>query len=158
MAEQERTSAQIIVEEIRRQVDLQVKAADALDTKAMAIFAGTGAVAAFISPRVTVAGNGQAAAAIVTFALLIGALLCLLLAVRPRIAGFSNGPDVADLAAYVNAPPNELEAALVPSFVKVRNINENVLKSKGDWIVWALRSLIGAVAGMAAMVVTGALK
>lgn len=44
MSSSAKTSAQIIIEEVRRQVDLQVSAAEGLDTKAMAIFAGVAAL------------------------------------------------------------------------------------------------------------------
>jgi len=157
MAEPERTSAQIIIEEIRRQVDLQVTAADALDTKAMAIFAGIAAVAALIAPRVTVENSGQVIAAVGTFGFLVGAMICLLLAVRPRVGGFSNGPNVEQVAAWIDDPTSSLERALVPAFVGVRKINEDFLKSKADWTVRALRCLVATVVGMAAMVGVGAI-
>lgn len=83
-----------------------------LDTKAMAIFAGVAAVAAFIAPRVTVSNDGQIAAAIGTFGLLVGAMICLLFAVRPRIGGFSNGPNVEQIAARIDDPTSSLEHAL----------------------------------------------
>ncbi len=158
MPKPERTSAQIIIEEIRRQVDLQVSAADAMDTKAMAVSAGVVAFAAFIAPRVIVADNWQKLAAVVTLAFLLGALVCLLLAVRPRVGGFSNGPDVGQIAARIDDPAASLERKLVPAFVGVRNINEAFLNSKSDWIIWALRCLIGTILGMAVMVGVGAIK
>lgn len=157
MSEPERTSAQIIIEEIRRQVDLQVTAADALDTKAMAVFAGVAAVAAFVAPRVTVANGYQTVAAVGTFGLLVAAMICLLLAVRPRIGGFSNGPNVEQVAAWIDDPTSSLEHALVPAFVGVRKNNEDFLKSKGDWTIRALWCLIGTVVGIAAMVGVGAI-
>lgn len=157
MFEPERTSAQIIIEEIRRQVDHQVTAVDALDTKAMAIFAGAAAVAAFLAPRVTVANLGQTVAAIGTLGLLVGAMICLLLAVRPRVGGFSNGPNVAQVAERIDDPAGDLERDLVPAFVGVRRNNEAFLTSKGDWTIRALWCLIGTVAGMAIMVGVGAI-
>ena len=158
MAESERTSAQMIVEEIRRQVDLQVTAADALDTKAMAIFASAAGVAAFIAPRVTVSSLGQTAAAVGTLALLVGALICLLFAVRPRIGGFSNGPDVVQVAKRIDDPAGSLERELVPAFVGVRGKNESFLASKGDWTIRAMLCLIGTVVGVSVMVGVGASK
>src|SRR5258708_40366863 len=115
MSNADRSSALIIVEEIRRQVDHQVSAVDAIDTKAMAIFAGAAAVAAFIAPRVVVPSVAAASAAVGTFLLLLGALVCLLFAVRPRIGGFSNGPNVAQLAERIDDPAGSLEHELVPA-------------------------------------------
>jgi hypothetical protein len=158
MPEPERTSAQIIVEEIRRQVDLQVSADDAMDTKAMAVFAGVAAVAAFIAPRVVVSNPLQTLAAFGTLVLLLLALGCLLEAVRPRIGGFSNGPNVQNLAKRIDDPAARLERKLVPAFVSVRDRNEAFLKAKGDWMIWALRCLMVTVVGIAFMVVVGAIK
>jgi hypothetical protein len=157
MPESERTSAQIIIDEIRRQVDHQVTAADALDTKAMAIFAGAAAVAAFITPRVTVVTPEQITAATYTLLVLLGALFCLLLAVRPRVGGFSNGPNASEVAERLDDPPRSLERELVPAFVGVRTTNEAFLRSKGDWVIRALVFLIATVIGMAVMVATGAI-
>jgi hypothetical protein len=158
MPEPQRTSAQIIIEEIRRQVDHQVSAADALDTKALAIFAGAAAVAAFIAPRVTVATPDQIGTSLGTFTFLIGALVCLLFAVRPRIGGFSNGPSADDIALRIDDPAGSLERELVPAFVSVRTRNEDFLSSKGGWIINAMRFLIATVIGIAAMVGVGAIR
>lgn len=158
MPEPERTSAQIIVEEIRRQVDLQVTASNGLDTKAMAIFAGVAAVAAFIAPRVVVETPRQTLDALATFGILLAALACLLLAVRPRVGAFSNGPNVDQLAERADDQASNLERDLVPSFVKVRDRNEEYLKQKSSWILRALVCLFAAVVGMAFMVGVGAIK
>jgi hypothetical protein len=152
------TAPQLIVEEIRRQVDHQVSAADSLDTRSMAIFAGVAAVAAFIGPRVNVTSTERQLAAAVTLAALVAALICLLFAVRPRVGSFSNGPDVHQLAERIGDPGASLEVELVPAFVQVRDRNETFLASKGDWIIRALRSLIGTVLGIGWMVGVGAIK
>jgi len=158
VADSKRTSSQIIVEEIRRQVDLQISAHDALDTKAMAIFSGIAAIAAFVAPRVAIDNPYRIVATGATFGLLLGALACLLLAVRPRIGGFSNGPKVDQIGERIGQDPASLEADLVPAFVKVRNQNEKVLASKGEATVFGLRLVFGAVVGVGAMVVVGAVK
>lgn len=160
MPDRERTSAQIILEEIRRQVDQQVTAADSADTKAMAIFGGAAAVAALIAPRATVVGSDglRIAASIATLGLLVAALICLLRSVRPRIGGFSNGPNVKELAAGIDDDPAGLERDLVPAFVGVRTKNEAFLQSKAGWTIKAQLCLIGTVVGMAVMVAVGAVK
>lgn len=160
MPDPERTSAQIILEEIRRQVDHQVTAADSADTKAMAIFGGAAAVAALIVPRATVSPSDalQIGASIITLGLLVAALICLLQSVQPRIGGFSNGPNVDQLALRIDDQPASLEHELVESFVKVRNRNAAFLDSKGGWTINAQGFLIGTVVGMALMVGVGAIK
>ena len=158
MAETERTSPQIIVEEIRRQVDLQVSAFTGIETKAMAVFGGVAAVAAIIADRVKVENGWQALAAGLTLATLLAALVSLLMSVLPRIGGFSNGPDVVELGGRIDEPTVELERDLVPSFVEVRKRNEKALRSKGMWMIGALSCLIGTVGGIAFMVVVGAVK
>ncbi len=158
MPKPERTSAQIIIEEIRRQVDLQVSAAQGLDNRAMAVFGGVAAVAAIVADRVVVADDSQKIAAGLTLAALLGALFCLLMSVVPRIGHFSNGPDVTDLGGWVGKPIERLEQALVPSFVEVRNRNEDFLKAKGRWMIGALACLIATVVGIALMVGAGAIQ
>ncbi len=158
MPQDTKRSAQIIVDEIRRQVDLQVKAADGLDTRAMAIFAGVAAVAAVVASRVSLASNTQRLAASVTLVALLAALGCLLQAVRGRIGGFSNGPDVEDLAAYAQLPASDLEHELVDAFVKVRQKNESFLKCKARWVIRSLVCLIVTVAGIAWLAVEGGLQ
>jgi hypothetical protein len=156
------TAAGLIVEEIRRQVDHQVTAADGADTKAMAIFAGVAAVAAFVGPHVVVHApaelNLATIATVASFVLLIAALVCLLFAVKPRIGGFSNGPDVDEMAARIDDSATALERELVGAFVAVRKINEAFLKSKGDWTIRAMWSLIGTVVGMLVMVGVGVIR
>lgn len=157
MAEIERSSPQIIVEEIRRQVDLQARAADGLDTRAMAIFAGISAVAAIVAPRVKVTDGSQIAAG-ATLGALILALICLLQAVRARIEGFSNGPDVDDLKAYADLPAADLQRELVDAFVGVKKENEDFLKCKGGWMIRSLVCVMGTVAGIAWLVAVGGLQ
>lgn len=157
MTSSAKTSAQVIIEEVRRQVDLQVSAAEGLDTKAMAIFAGVAAVAALIAPRVAVGNCVQGLVAIATFLALIGALICLLLAVRPRIGGFSNGPGVDQVAERIDFATDALERDLVPAFVAVRKLNEDFLRAKGDWVIRALGLLLLAVVCIMVMVGVGAL-
>lgn len=158
MPQRERTSAQIIVDEIRRQVELQAKASEGLDTRAMAVFGGVAVVAVLVADRVTVHDVLQGVAAVITLGLLLGALFCLLMSVLPKIGKFSNGPDVSQLGKRISEKPSDLERELVSSFVKVRGLNEDFLKSKAGWMINALWFLIGTVIGIAFMVGVGAIK
>jgi hypothetical protein len=148
----------MIVEEIRRQVELQSQAADGMDTRAMAVFAGAAAVAAILAPRVSLTSDGPRAAASVTLGLLLFALFCLLEAIRARVGGFSNGPDVDDLKEYIDASPADLEAALVDAFVAVKKANEEFLAGKAHWMTASLLSLMATVAGIAWLVAVGGVK
>lgn len=158
MTDDARTAPQLIIEELRRQVDHQVTANDGLDTKALAIFGGVAAVAAFIVPRVGTTTEDQQRLAMFTFVALLGSLGSLLWAVRPRVKGFSNGPDVTALAKWIDSAPADLERELVTAFVQVRDQNEGVVAAKGRWTVIALGFLIATVVGMAGMVAAGGIK
>jgi hypothetical protein len=151
-------SAELIVDEIRRQVDHQVMAASSADTKATALFAGTATVATLILPRIGLTSANQAAISFLALASLVAALGCFIEALRPRTGKFSYGPSAAALGERVGSAPDELQVDLAESFVAVRARNEGFLRIKASATTGGLYFLIATLVGMAALAGLGAIK
>jgi hypothetical protein len=149
------TTANLVIAEIRRQVDHQLYAATATDTKAAGLIAGTFALTALIVPRVRLESAGIAG--LITFGLIVGTLAVFAMAIRPRIGGFSYGPDAATMHAFVEEAdePDDLERAMVGAYVKVRDANERAIAAKSDALIVGVVGLILTVSGLIAMLATG---
>ena len=151
-------AADLIVEEIRRQVDQQIVAARDTDTKAAGLVAALFALVVLVIPRVHLATSAQVATAGATLLLVLGTLGALGLAIRPRIGGFSYGPDASDMLEFLNSRPDELTREMASAYEKVRLQNEAVIQTKGKALIGAIVGLVCAVVGLSAMVVTGGIK
>lgn len=154
------STAGIVVDQLRRQVDHQISAATATDTKAAGLIAATFALTALLIPRVRADGTLEVGVAVATLGAVFVTLLSLLLSIAPRVAGFSYGPDAADMIAFVDDgdDPADLEAAIAHAFVSVRATNEKVMAEKSDRLVTGIASLIVTVLGLGAMLAVGAIE
>jgi hypothetical protein len=156
----EKTTANVIIEELRRQVELQVTAATANDTKAAGLIAATFALVALVVPRVQLVTSCQVVAGLGTFALVIATLVFLALSIRPRIEGFSYGPGGGDMLAFLDDddPAEDLERANARAYVDVRSMNETVIHSKAESLINGIKCLIATVIGLGAMLAVGGIK
>jgi len=152
------STAALVVAEIRRQVDHQLTAATAADTKAAGLIAGTFALTALVIPRVRPDEAGLAG--VVTLALVVITLVLFALAIRPRVGGFSYGPDPMVMQTFVtdDDPPEELERALAAAYVKVRNANEATIQAKADALIAGIVTLILTVVSLGVMLAMGGIQ
>src|SRR3990170_3338388 len=129
-----RSSAAIVCEDIRRQVDHQADAANSMDTKASGLIATTVVLAALVVPRVELDRTDRAVVSLVSLGFVLVTMACLGLAIRPRRGAFSYGPDPDVMIDRLGSGPAELERDIAESLAAVRNTNESYLQRKADWL------------------------
>lgn len=150
------TVSDLIIAELRAQIDHQVSAADALDTKAAGLAAATFALLTFTVPHVDVSTPWRGAAAAVTVVLTLLALWQFAEALRPRAEGFSYGVDADDLlAARDSVSAAELKRSYADGLSEARKRNQGAVASKADGVVTGLRFLIAVAIGLAIMLAIG---
>jgi hypothetical protein len=152
------TSPEIIVAEMKRQVDHQIDAAAAIDTRSTAVLAAASALIALVVPHAQVDTTLRVFAGAVTFALGLATLIFLMRALSPRLEGFSYGPDGASMLTSLDDTAGHLNRDLAEVYVNVRNVNEAVLKQKGGALIVATRLIVAAVVGVGIMLLVGAIK
>ncbi len=151
-------SASAAVEEIRRQIDHQVRAADTVDTKGAAVLTLTATVAGFAATRVQLDNDVRRVAGVITFVIVLAILGCCIQALKPR-AGFSYGANATDLVALVDQYPHEqVMLALADSLRDARNVNVEHLEAKQGWYQNALRLIVAGIVAIAVMVAVEAIK
>lgn len=151
-------SAAAAIEEIRRQIDHQAKAADSVDTKGAAVLTFVGTVAGLVATRVHLDSDVRAVAGLVTFAIIVAILACCIQAVRPR-AGFSYGANAVDLIALIDRYPNEqVMLAMADSLRDARERNVKHLETKQDWYQNALLLIVAGIGAVGIMVAIEAIR
>jgi hypothetical protein len=153
----DRSSTTLIVAELRRQVDHQLTAGAATDTKAAGLIAATFALVALVAPRVQIDGPVGAAAATVTFGLALLTLFELMQAIKPRVKTFSYGPNAKSLKEFLGDPVEDLEIAMVDVFAEARDDNEDALEDKAESLILGIKALIVTVLGLGVMLAGGAI-
>lgn len=153
----ERSAATLIVAELRRQVDHQLTAGAATDTKAAGLIAATFALVALVAPRVQIDSPVRTAAAVVTFGVVLLTLVELMQAIKPRVKTFSYGPDAKSLKEFVGEPVEDLEIEMVNVFVNARDANEAALEDKAESFILGIKALIVTVIGLGVMLAGGAI-
>jgi hypothetical protein len=156
----DKTTPGLIVDELRRHVELQVAASTAIDTKAAGLIAATFALVALVVPRVQLDTTPRVVTSLATFGLVLATLMLLAISTRPRIGGFSYGPDAADMLAFLedDDPPDTLEKEIARAYGVVRGNNEAALQSKAESLINGIKCLIATVVGLAIMLAAGGIK
>ena len=151
-------NAQTACQEIRTQLDHQIRTADSIDTKAWALVTVTGLVSGLIAPRLEVANGAQGVAAFVVFLIAMAIVGSSILAIRPK-ADFSYGAEPAVLVAELERYPQvSLALGLAEGLAKARAINLAALDRKQAWYTRALLALAASLVGIAVLVYLGALR
>jgi hypothetical protein len=151
-------SAEAAIEEIRRQIDFQAKAADGLDTKAAGILTLTGVAAGVVVGSIHVETDMQRLSAVVAGMVIVLALLSASQALRPR-SGWSFGADAATLVALVDRyPRNVVLLSLCDSLVQARTNNAKAIDAKQTWYSRGLRGIVASLLALGWMVQTGGLR
>jgi hypothetical protein len=149
------TTDERIAGELRSQIDHQVTAADALDTKAAALAAATFALFTFTLPHVDISTLERAVVATFTVALTLGAIGLFALTLRPRKAKFGYGADASDMLAAREAAEDGFLRSFNVGLQDARTRNETVIQEKADGITYGLWFLIATGIGLAILLGLG---
>jgi hypothetical protein len=151
-------NAQAACQEIRTQLDHQIRTADSIDTKAWALVTVTGVVSGLIAPRLQLDDPERGIPAIIVFLVVMTLVACSILAIRPK-ADFSFGAEptalVAELENYVEV---SFALGLGEALATARQMNVRALDRKRAWYTRALLALAGSLVGIAWLVYIGAIR
>jgi hypothetical protein len=151
-------NAQAACQEIRTQLDHQIRTADSIDTKAWALVTVTGLVAGLIAPRMQLDDPGRGIPAILVFVVVMVLVVCSILAIRPK-ADFSFGADPTALVAELeNYSQVSMALGLAEALATARLMNLRALDRKHAWYTRALMALGGSLVGIAWLVYIGAIR
>ena len=147
-----------IAAEIRVQIDHQIAAADALDTRAAALAAATFALFTFTLPHVDVSTQARTNAVIIVVGATLLAISSFALALKPRKGAFSYGAEAADMVRARGAANEAFVRAFVDGLHIARTNNENVLRGKADRLIQGLWLLVVAGAGLGLLLALGGIN
>lgn len=147
-----------IIHELRAQIDHQVGAADAFDTKGAALAGATFALFTFALPHVVLANQLQVIAAALALVTTLGAFYSFIVSLQPRRRLFSYGVDARQLidasdmakATFMREYANGLRLA--------RDRNEDVIRARANAIANGLWCLLAAAGALAVLFATGGIN
>lgn len=153
-------NAKVAYAEVRSQIDLQVRCADAIDTKATALITAVGVVAALVAPRLQLGSLLPQVAAASGFILALATVTCCLFAIKPR-KDFAYGADPTDLIKD-RQPERFPEAsyllAVVKALVEARDKNATRIDQKAGWFVFSIATLLVLLVAIGWLVSIGGIK
>jgi hypothetical protein len=152
------TVAETIVQELRVQIDHQIAAADAFDTKGAALAAATFALFTFSLPHVEISTTSRTVAAAVAIVASLGAIASFTRSLRPRTEGFSYGVDAVELIEAGSHPAATFMRAYADGLRQARDRNEAVLKDKANGISNGLWSLLVVGIALAVLLALGGIN
>ena len=149
-------SAEVTIAEARVQIDLQVKEADSINTKAAGIVTLTGVAAGLVVGRLHVSTDQQRVATLIAAVVLATLLMSASQSLRPR-GGWSFGADLRSLLGIIETYPHRVVLlALAEALVGARDQNAAALRYKQAWYARGLRTVVAALLALGWMCVVSA--
>jgi hypothetical protein len=147
-----------IAVELRAQIDHQIAAADAIDTKAAALAAATFALFTFTLPHVDVSTQARANVAALIVLATLAAIGCFALSLKPRKGAFSYGADAGDMVAERDVDADVFVREFVDGLHIARTSNETTLRNKADTLIYGLWLLVAVGVGLALLLALGGIN
>ena len=153
-----KSNDQIIASELRAQIDHQITAADAFDSKATALAAATFALFTFTLPHVDVSSPLRGILAFSTVLFTLAAIGSFVRALTPRKGAFSYGASPDDMLTERPRQPDVFLQQFCEGLRDARNKNHTVLGTKATAITTGLWLLVAVAVSLAALLVAGGIQ
>jgi hypothetical protein len=150
--------SEAIVQELRAQIDHQIGAADAFDTKGAVLAAATFALFTFALPHVEITTNVQTAAAAIALVATLGAFYSFVSSLQPRSKAFSYGVDATQLIAAEGMAKAAFMHEYAGGLQLARDRNESAIRARGQSITNGLWSLFAACVALAILLGAGGIN